>query len=251
MTSEPFDQQMQLEFTWRDARTLHSQLEAHSGLHIHLTITDNASSMLTVRHHDSGKAAKVRAHRMFLSADSRVVRALATWIRSPRAKKAGEAVNAFIREQSHQIRPGPRRRIILRTRGWVYDLAALFAEVNAAEFDNEVQAHVTWGRMPSQGRRRRSIRFGSYLQAENVIRIHPLLDQDFVPDFFVRYIMFHEMLHAHMGMREGKGGRRLFHTAEFRRRERAYADYDRAIAWHDDPKNMRRLLKDWGGSRQD
>lgn len=233
---------MQLEFVWRDARTLHSQLETHTGLRIHLTITDNASNMLTVRHVDMGKTAKVRAHRMFLSADSRVVRALATWIRSSRAKKAGDVVNAFIREQSHQITPGPRRRIILRARGRVHDLAALFAQVNEAEFANEVEAHVTWGRMPSQ-RRRRSIRFGTYTEAENVIRIHPLLDQDFVPDYFVRYVMFHEMLHAHMGVRRGKGGRRLHHTAEFGRREREYAEYDRAVAWQEDSGNLKRLLK--------
>ena len=90
--------------------------------------------------------------------------------------------------------------------------------------------------------RRRSIRFGSYSAQENVIRIHPLLDQDFVPQYFIRYIVFHEMLHAFLGAHESSSGRRRVHTREFRRRERAYPDYARAVEWESKESNLRRLL---------
>jgi hypothetical protein len=41
-----------------------------------------------------------------------------------------------------------------------------------------------------------------------------------------------------------QGGRRISHSAEFRRREQAYPDYDRAIAW--ERENLALLL---GGAR--
>ena len=92
-------------------------------------------------------------------------------------------------------------------------------------------------------RRRRSIRFGSYSPGPRLIRIHPLLDQDFVPRYFVRYIVFHEMLHAHLGLVESPSGRTLSHTHEFNQIERAYPDFHRAEAWQRNSANLRKLLR--------
>lgn len=232
---------MQLEFTWRDADTLRGELETHVGRPVHLTVTDNTSSMLTVKRAPNSDLVRVRLHHMFLSASPQVVRALGTWIRSPRSRKSGDLVNAFIRENTHRVRhrsPGEVRPV---TRGRRHDLAPLLDELNATEYDNAVTASITWGRMPPP-RRRRSIRFGTYSPAENMIRIHPLLDQDFVPRYFVRYIVFHEMLHAFLGIEESATGRRRYHTAAFRRREEAFPDFGRAVAWQDAAKNLERLL---------
>jgi predicted metallopeptidase len=51
-----------------------------------------------------------------------------------------------------------------------------------------------------------------------------------VPAFFVDYIVFHEMLHQAIPARQS-GSRRQHHGPEFRARERAYPDYEKAIAW--------------------
>ncbi|MEA2700095.1 MAG: hypothetical protein QOI66_4366, partial [Myxococcales bacterium] len=73
-----------------------------------------------------------------------------------------------------------------------------------------------------------------------IIRIHPVLDQESVPDYFVAWIVFHEMLHGkHEVLR--KDGRRRFHTKEFLAEERTFADYDRACAW--EKANLDRLLR--------
>lgn len=233
---------MQLELLWRDKADLHSELEALTGLRIRLTITDNASTMMSVKREPNDDAAKVRLHQMFLAANPRVIRALARWIKSPRARKSGEILDRFIQENTHHIRRRPRTPARLVTRGRCFDLGAIFNELNQAYFGNEVQAAITWGRMPTT-RRRRSIRFGSFSARENLIRIHPLLDQGFVPAYFIRYIVFHEMLHAYIGTQETASGRRRVHTAEFDRRERAYPDYDRAMAWENNEANLRRLLR--------
>lgn len=127
--------------------------------------------------------------------------------------------------------------------GRYHNLELLYASVNATEFNNQVDVQIIWGNNPSNyALKRKSIIFGTYSQKENLIRIHPFLDQAFVPTFFVRYIVFHEILHAFLGVKKGPNGRRRIHPPEFKRREREYYGYERAIAWDNDPKNLGKLL---------
>lgn len=251
----PVDTQ-QLEFTWRaesglqaDLETaarraesdLQADLEAAARIPVHLIITDNRSTIMSLRHDRVHGRAVVRLHRMFLAAGADVVHALARWIHAPRAKAATEPLNRFIRANRGQIAAPRPVHVTLEPHGTHFALDRIFDEVNQAEFGGNVDAGITWGRMPTT-RRRRSIRFGSYYPRENVIRIHPLLDQAFVPGYFVRYIVFHEMLHAALGIEEPSEGRRRIHTRAFLSRERAYVEYARAVAWQANPSNLNRLL---------
>ncbi|MEM8960743.1 MAG: hypothetical protein AAGD38_04630, partial [Acidobacteriota bacterium] len=94
---------------------------------------------------------------------------------------------------------------------------------------------ITWGRAPrARGRRRshrRSIRLGSYCSERRLIRVHRVLDHHDVPAWFVAWVVFHELLHAAEPPTAGSGGRRVVHTAAFRRREQAHPDTERARRW--------------------
>jgi predicted SprT family Zn-dependent metalloprotease len=101
-----------------------------------------------------------------------------------------------------------------------------------------VEAKIGWGRsgaMPG----RSSIRTGVYLHAARAIRIHPALDREDVPAFYVASVVFHEMLHQVVPPAE-RGGRRSIHGREFRRRERAFPEHARAAAW--ERENVHLLL---------
>lgn len=226
----------------RIADSLHRELSATTGVDIRLRITNNTSTMMSLRYESAGRRALVGLHHMFLEAPDEIRKALSAWIVKPSAKVPGKKLEAYIAERRHLIAAKPTKTVALRTQGEFFDLSALFDQVNQSEYNNEVSTPITWGKMPAL-RRRRSIRFGSYSPGEDLIRVHPLLDQEFVPLFFVRYIVFHEMLHAHMGIEESATGRRKIHPPEFRRRESAYFDYARALAWMEDEKNLRRLLR--------
>lgn len=226
---------------------LQAALEAGSGLRVALFVTDNTSTMMSIKYDRSRTAARLRVHRMFLSAPPDVVRALAAWVRSPRAEESGAPLNSFIKSNGHRIR-GRTGAVRTVTRGEHFDLRAIFEDLNHAHFQGAVTAAITWGRMP-ETRRRRSIRFGSYFPREDLIRIHPFLDQAFVPLYFVRYIVFHEMLHAFLGIEESPSGRQRIHTAAFKKIEQAYPGYDRAVAWQDNPKNLGKLLSNRGGMK--
>jgi len=224
------------------ANALQRELAEKTGVTIHLRVTDNSSTMMSVRLNLSRTAARVSLHHMFLTAPPTVRRALVNWIKFPRAKKSGGRLDQFIRERRHQIQPRAPRKIRCQTQGRHHDLAALFREVNMTHFGNALNTPITWGNMPKARGRRRSIRFGSYAHESDVIRIHPLLDQDFVPRYFVRYIVFHEMLHAQLGIQETPAGRRRIHPPRFKRIEEAYPDYQRALKWMENKRNIKRLL---------
>lgn len=223
------------------AARVHAALTHHIGGPVFLRITNNSSSIISTRRREDG-VLQVHLHHMFLQASDIVVAALAKWISKGRSVQAGEVIDAFIREHSGLIRPRRRRVIRCVTRGRCHDLRELFDEVNAAHFGAAVTAHISWGKMPAKIQRR-SIRFGTYSSREGLIRIHPLLDQEFVPRYLVRYIVYHEMLHAHMGIAESPSGRRSMHSPQFKRAEKAYPDFVRATAWIGNPEHMRRLLR--------
>jgi hypothetical protein len=50
-----------------------------------------------------------------------------------------------------------------------------------------------------------------------------------VPEFFVEYIVYHELLHALFPPVAAQGGRRDVHTAEFKRFEKKFPRYREAI----------------------
>jgi hypothetical protein len=226
----------------RQANALLDDLGKRTSMVIRLRITDNSSTIMSVRHTADGKGARVSLHHMFLAATDEVRAALAHWIKHPKSRASGSLLDEFMREQRHLIQPRKRPAHTLRTRGHCFDLGAIYRELNQRFFENTVSAKITWGKMPTVNRRR-SIRFGSHEPKAGIIRIHPLLDQPFVPEFFVTYIVYHEMLHAFLGIEELPSGRRGIHTPKFRRVEKAYPDYQRALDWMENKNNLNRLLR--------
>lgn len=234
---------MQLEFPIGDKTNLQNALEAQTSLSIDLVITDNRSSMLAFQ--PGRRKATLRLHRMFLSAGPEVVNALGLWLKRGKCKRSAKVIDRFIDEHRHLVDAAkPKNRIRLRPQGEVYDLQELYAEVNDEHFDGSIDVPITWGKAPASKKRRRySIRLGSYSPEDHLVRIHPYLDNDAVPRFFIRYIVFHELLHAHLGIEKTSSGRRIVHSREFNTIERSYPDYTRAVEWQNNPRNLGMLLK--------
>lgn len=200
-------------------------LQQFAGIPLQIVFTDNASSMLSYR-----KALPhtiVRMHRMFLAADDTVLAEIAAFIRNRRASTPN--MRTFIRANGHLIRPSRQRSLNLITRGRVHDLAELFADLNEHYFSGGIASAITWSsRSPQFGVRKRNL--GCYDRRKDLIRISRYLDRLAVPRYYVAYVVYHEMLHAAIGVQQ-KNGRCLIHTDEFKKREKLFRDYERAIAW--------------------
>jgi len=189
---------------------------------VQLVFNNNATRMLSFR--ARGEAIVLRLSRVFLSAPAEVLIEAASFIR----KRGGPtpAMNRFLRSVSPA--PAPRRRARAVTKGAHHDLKAAFERVNAEYFGGSVEASITWSRR-QQGRvRRRTL--GSFCARSSTVRINPVLDKPEVPELFLDFIVYHEMLHSVVEIKE-KGGKTVVHSREFRVRERMFRGYEEASRW--------------------
>jgi predicted metal-dependent hydrolase len=215
---------------------LQSYLPAGRSLRVRLT--DNRYTMVMVRR--APERYTVRLHRMFASAEPRLARAIARYVVFNDAR-ASAVIGAFIEKHQHVIRQRPRRTpsLVMRPLGAAHDLQVIFDRLNVLHFAGQLQARITWGSAPRRVQPRRSIKMGSFAVEDRIIRIHPVLDAAHVPEYFVAWIVFHEMLHGKYEVVR-RGGRRCFHSKDFLSEERTFPDYERACAW--ERANIDRLL---------
>lgn len=139
------------------------------------------------------------------------------------------------------VRVPVQRQFEFEAAGRYFDLRQIFNRINARYFCNRLRDYrITWGRSRRE-RPKSYIVFGSIQEEDRVIRIHPLLDRQFVPPWYVEYVVFHEMLHAFVPDRYDRAGRRIVHHEGFLRRERRYRHYRRSIEW--EQENLGRFLR--------
>lgn len=187
---------------------------------------------------------RVRMNGVFGRAPQPVRKAVADWLRSGRsARRACAELDRWIASIVTTL--GPPRPPRLVTRGQHHDLAEIAGELLAGEFAHlppeRRPTGITWGRRGSRSARR-SLQLGSFDPETALVRVHPVLDQPAVPRWFVRYVLFHELLHADLSD-EGCGDRKRtpHHGPEFRRRETAYLDTGAAVTWQE--KHLTALLR--------
>jgi len=196
-----------------------------------VVLTDNRYTMISVRRIPKDKRYEVRLHHMFADADPVITRALARYI-AENDPEASRILGDFIDGNSGHVRGRARRQPaqVIFTAGEHHDLRSIYDELNARYFANKIDALITWGAKNGRPRRRNSIKMGSYAVEDRLIRIHRSLDREFVPRFFVAWIVFHEMLHQVHDIRV-KNGRREFHSKEFLADEAMYDRFDEAKRW--------------------
>ena len=134
-----------------------------------------------------------------------------------------------------------QRQLNLRHEGKYFDLRAIFERLNQRYFRGRLRGYkVMWGRRQKH-RPKNYFTFGTIQEEDRVIRINPLLDQPFVPLWFLQYVLYHEMLHSVVRDEVAPRGRRRIHTDEFNRRERKFRSYERARRWEEE--NLARFLR--------
>lgn len=205
-----------------DAASLKNFFEAVLKKPVELILTDNSTRMLSFR--PKGACIALRLSRLFLCAPADVLHEAASFI----LRKGGPTpvLNRFLR--SAPPAHGAQRKTRARVKGRHHDLGASFERVNSEYFDGLIEASITWSkRQPGRVRRRT---LGSFCPLSSTVRINPVLDNPGVPALFLDFIVYHEMLHAAVGIME-KGGRRVVHSREFREREKAFRGFEAASRW--------------------
>ena len=216
----------------RAAKLLHRQLEASLGC-VHLRITNNRRRMLSFR--QVKNALEVRVHHLFLCDIATMAPKLLSFIQGETAVQT--ELRAFIQARRNLLSapaPGP-----LKTLGQYHDLDWLLQRARtlvhalgeeAAAPEGGAGVRITWGRH-SKGRR--SIRLGSFDFEQRLIRVHPALDERWVPSFFLEFVVYHELLHALYPPLESlvPHKARHIHHDTFRQMEQRFPRYQDALSW--------------------
>jgi len=126
------------------------------------------------------------------------------------------------------------RKCIAGERGTCHSLGEIYRELNSGYFNNQIEiGKIGWGLRKSWSR------LGHYDPVHHTVALSPVLDSPSVPRFVVRYVVFHELLHAAFDD-ASTGGLRRHHSSAFRRAETAYPDCARA----------QKFLRDYCGKRR-
>ncbi|MBN2317457.1 MAG: hypothetical protein JXR49_00175 [Acidobacteria bacterium] len=157
-----------------------------------------------------------------------IVRILACRVmRRKPPRKVVETYEQFRRDPKVESAVRSRRAIKGRKQfsgkpGKHHSLRKIYSELNDLYFNNQIVINrIGWGLRKGRGR------LGHYDPVHNTITLSPLLDASDVPAYAVRYIVYHEMLHALFGDTPAKGARK-HHPGKFRHAEKAYPDYTEA-----------------------
>ncbi len=208
------------------------ELEKQLRCELDLVVNENRSTMLSVLERRRGFA-RLSVHKMFLDAPEEVVSAVAGFVKGGRPKRgeSGNLIRGYIQtnlarfDYSHLL-----KRSRFETKGRFYDLKELYDGINEEYFEGKLDLAITW--YGTHGRKNmRKVVFGEYFDHLRLIKIHRILDDPFFPDFFVRYVLYHEMVHHIVpGYVDGAGFFRS-HGADFKEKEVLFKDYARAIRW--------------------
>jgi hypothetical protein len=221
--------------------SLINELHNKVGLPMEITLTDNKKRMISVR--KEGQWLFVRLSKIFTLADDDLISDLAHYI-SGKANGLPARVRYFINSQPPMPNRGKRSPGKITTAGKSYNLRIIARRLNEQYFSGKLPVRLTWGRAPTRvanrRRRSRSILYGSYDGILDLIRIHPALDSLNVPIEFIESVVYHEMLHKKLGITNTVNGRRRLHTPEFKKLEREYVGFSKAMEW--EKKNFINLV---------
>ncbi len=124
--------------------------------------------------------------------------------------------------KAHLVRQLRGRKRIASPRGRVYDLEAVFENLNTRFFHGLLaRPLMTW----SRDHARNSL--GHYDPAHNAIVVSRVFDDPRVPRYALEYIVYHEMLHLKHPVRL-RGSRRCVHPPQFQAEEKLFPELERA-----------------------
>jgi hypothetical protein len=214
----------------RQALTLKRTISEYLDGDLDVHVTDNRTVMVSVKRDPRHRRYRMRIHHIFVHAPTSIIKALARYV-ALNDRTASSEIGRFIEQNDHRVPDRDLgRNTQPRTLGKCYDLAQLFDDLNQRYFDGTVGARITWGRNAAQKRARNTIRLGSYSVDENLIRIHPGLDQRWVPMHYLQWVVYHEMLHVMHPVTVCRG-RRRFHPPAFLDDERKFERIEWAERW--------------------
>lgn len=203
-------------------------LQSYCDLPLYLKLNENRSTMCSIRW--ESKRTKISLNRIFLVAPKKVIHALAKAIEEQDGTIPA-IVKAFINQQlqnldySKQLDPN-----LLEHQGHVYNLKNLYDSVNQEYFGGGLELKITW--FNSNFKQNKSqFTFGLYYDALKLIKINRVMDAKKFPEYVIRYVIYHEMLHYVSPTYVDQAGVHRAHNKEFKHLEKQFKEFSLAKRW--------------------
>lgn len=165
---------------------------------------------------------RLRCSQGFLHASDEIWEAMFGMMLSRKTNKRKQLINGFTDSETFASVMFDLESVIEREhrhKGVAHDLLESFERVNEGYFSNEMQQpFLTWSQTPT------ATKYGHYQAATDTVMLSTTLDREEVPGYVVDFVMYHELLHKLHGV-EVVDGRRMVHTAAFRRDEKKFSHY--------------------------
>lgn len=202
---------------------LKKALEEKINSNFKLKTTKNSRIILQIENKPDGEKI-IKVHSCFIDATSDIIDTIVRVVlgkknKHDKNKLVEYAKSAMLHQLGHNVR--------IDCDGNYYNLKRIFDLLNERYFKNKVSCSITYGKHFHK-KRSRSIIFGNYDTGKNLIRINRALDSPAIPEFFVRYIIFHEMLHAYLHLSNRTCSK---HSKEFKKIEASYPEFQMAEKW--------------------
>jgi len=217
-------------------RAFEKHLTDAFGQNLNIVWTDNKRLMISLQE-KRGKPT-LRLHQSFISAQDEVKNDLVKYLTKPKAK-VSKPLRTFINGISAKKRQAGES-VKVTAKGKNYNLKKIWNKLNKEYFDNRLKGKIGWGRKVFS-KRKTSITFGSYHPAETLIRIHPILDTELVPLFYLESIVHHEMVHQYLHLVEEESKKGVMHSPHFKTLEKKFKYYELSQAW--EKSHLIKLLK--------
>ncbi len=202
-------------------QTLSDNLREKTKKTVKIKINDNKSHYFVLKDHQN--LISISLHRHFLEAPLSVLDSLVTYIISKK-KEDFLPIKQFI----YSI-----QKILdfsdlvdqedMTYKGEYFDLLEEYNFVNEHYFNGSLELKITW--FKPVYKTFRHITFGSYDRQYKLIRVNKLLDHKNVIDQYIKYLIFHEMLHEVYPSEMLKSGRYQMHGKAFKEHEKKFPNF--------------------------
>ena len=140
------------------------------------------------------------------------------------------------RERKSRIDPAAFER---QTKGLTYDLQSIFDALNREYFQGGINSYIRWGYSASRTSYQ-TARIDKEGNLFNLITVSGVYDSPQVPEYAIRGLVYHEMLHIAIPPRL-VNSRRVIHGRDFKAAERKFPFYEQWVKW--ERENMWRLVR--------
>ena len=175
----------------------------------------------------SGNGVLITINEAYLFADEMVWKALVHFLLGKRDKAERQIIRKYSASPEFSsvidLLESPFNEV--EAVGDEVDLEAVFLRVNNSCFNGALaRPRLEWSR------RKTRRQFGYYKPGPDILGISRTLDDASIPVFVIDFVMYHELLHKRLGIKE-KNGRMIAHSRIFREAERAFPQYQKAQKW--------------------